>query len=107
MTSDSNTTEQTTTGKEAIIAAINGALATTGKNKGRLKSKCPPMGTDEAAAWQAMMMLANPYKVSLFATCLFTERQQWVYRNVLAALEPLDLRTLDRDRVALEALGAW
>ena len=93
--------------KEIIIAAIDGAIASRGKHKGRLKRACPPMGSDSAAAWQALSLLANPYKASLFQIAFFNERQCWIYRNILKALEGLDLRGFDRDRVALEVMGAW
>lgn len=93
--------------KETIIAAIDAALVTRGKHKGLLKRACPPMGTDGAAAWQALTLLANPYKASLYQIAFFNERQCWIYRNILKALDGLDLRLFDRDRVALEIMGVW
>lgn len=96
-----------TEARETLIKAFDGALVTRGKNKGKLLRQCPPMGSDAAAAWQAVMLLANPYKVSLFSITLFNERQAWIYKELVKALEPLDLRDLDRDRIALERLGAW
>ena len=93
--------------KQIIISAMDAAIATRGKHKGKLKRVCPPMGTDAAAAWQALTLLSNPYKISIFQISLFSERQAWIYRNIVNALEPLDIRSLDRDRAALEIMGAW
>ena len=92
---------------EMIKGAINGAIVSRGKNKGMIKRTCPPMGSDSAAAWQALMLLANPYKASIFQISLFSERQSYIYRNVLDALDGHDLRAYDKDRLALELLGAW
>ena len=93
--------------KDMIIAAIDSAIVSRGKSKGRLKRQCPPMGSDGAAAWQAMMLEANPYKASIWQISLFNERQSYIFRNVSQAIEGLDLRTMDRDRLALEIMGAW
>lgn len=93
--------------REICIAAIDAAKATRGKNKGMLKASCPPMGTDAAAAWQALMGYANPYKISIGQIMLFSDRQRAIYRAIDDSLKGHDLRGLDRDRVALEALGAW
>ena len=92
-----------------ITNAINDAIAKSGKNKGQLKAKCPPSNTDAAAAWQAIQMEANPFKVSM-ATCLFfSERQTKIFNAVIETIRDrnIDVRGLDRDRVALENLGAW
>jgi hypothetical protein len=45
--------------------AINDALVSRGANKGMLKAKCPKVNTPGAAAWQAIMGFANPYKVGM------------------------------------------
>jgi len=95
--------------RSEIVSAIEGAIATRGKNKGQLKAKCPPSNTDAAAAWQAIQMEANPYKVSM-ATCLFfSDRQTKIFNAVIETIRDrnIDVRGLDRDRVALENLGAW
>jgi len=92
-----------------IKAAIQGAIATRGKNKGQLKATCPRSDTDAAAAWQAIQMEANPHKVSM-ATCLFfITRQTKIFNAVLETIRErnIDVRGLDRDRAALENLGAW
>ena len=90
-----------------IKSAIDGAIVSRGKNKGKIKRTCPPMGTDSAAAWQALMLLANPYKASLFQISLFSERQSYIYRNIMDALDGCDLRAYDADRLALELMGVW
>ncbi len=93
--------------RDICIAAIDAAKATRGKNKGMLKASCPPMGTDAAAAWQALMGHANPYKISIGQIMLFSDRQRAIYHAIDESLKGHDLRGLDRDRVALEVLGAW
>ena len=92
-----------------IASAIDGAIATRGKNKGKLKAKCPPMHTDAAAAWQAIQMEANPYKVSMGACLFFSLRQTKIFNAVLETIREknIDVRGLDRDRLALESMGAW
>jgi hypothetical protein len=93
--------------KDICIDAINAALVSRGKRKGMLKAKCPPMGSDAAAAWQALMGYANPYKIGMGHIMFFTDRQSAIYRAIDDALKGQDLRALDRDRVALEIMGAW
>jgi hypothetical protein len=41
--------------RDICIAAIAAATVTEGRHKGQLLAKCPAMGTDAAAAWQALM----------------------------------------------------
>lgn len=93
--------------RNICIDAIDAALVSRGKQKGMLKSKCPPMGTDAAAAWQALMGHANPYKLGIGHIVFFTERQSAIYNAIDGALKGTDMRGLDRDRVALEVMGAW
>lgn len=92
-----------------IKQAIHGAIATRGKNKGKLKATCPPMHTDESAAWNAIQSEANPFKLSLTACLFFTVRQQSIFDAVRKTIRAngIDVRGLDRDRIALENLGAW
>jgi len=88
--------------------AIAGCFATRGKNKGKLLAKCPPMHTPEAAAWQAMALAWNPYKASIFAMLMFTPEQKALHAEALTWAETnMQLRGLDRDRLALETVGAW
>ena len=94
-------------GLEMVLNAINGAIVSRGKNRGMIKRKCPPMGSDSAAAWQALMLLANPYRASVFQIATFNERQSYIYRNVMESLDGVDLRAYDADRLALELMGSW
>lgn len=93
--------------RDICIAAIDTALVSRGKRKGMLKTKCPPSGTDAAAAWQALVGYANPYKLGLGHIMFFNDRQRAIYRAIDDALAGQDVRALDRDRVALEVMGAW
>jgi hypothetical protein len=93
--------------KDACIAAIDAAIVSRGKRKGMLKATCPPYGTDAAAAWQAMMGHANPYKMSIWQITMFSNRQRAIYRAIDDSLQGQDIRAWDRDRLALELMGAW
>ena len=86
--------------KDICIAAIKTATATRGQHKGRLKSKCPPMGSDGAAAWQAIIGHSNQYKLGMGHIMFFTDRQRAIYNAIDKAL-------MDRDRVALDTLGVF
>lgn len=94
---------------EIIKQAIIGAISSRGKNKGFLKAKCPPMNTPEAAAWQAIMSHANPYKVGfghlMFMDDSTREIYNWIKEYVKKST--IDVRSLDKDRNILEKLGAW
>jgi len=93
--------------RERIAAAIDGAISQRGRNKGKLKRQCPPMGTDAAAAWQALMGYANPYKLGLGHIMFMPEPQRELYRYLDDKLAGLDLRGLDSDRLKLELWRAW
>lgn len=67
---------------EQINAAADEAKASSGPRKGKLKAKCPPMGTLAAAYWQGAMMALNPYKVSIAQMIFFTPEQQWLFNIV-------------------------
>jgi hypothetical protein len=103
------TIEQTNAKINRLLLAYGDAIASKGKHAGKLKAKCPPMGTDGAIMWQAVQMNANPYKVSIMqialldsaAQAFYCECQQWADER--KAIAPM----LDRDRVALERLGVW
>ena len=89
--------------------AQHGALVSRGAKKGMLKAKCPPMDTPEAAAWQAMMAFANPYKLGIAHMLFMGEDNRAIYDEVSAWCESLPSihKALDRDRMALEKLGVW
>jgi hypothetical protein len=89
------------------IDAIAAACVSRGKRKGALKAVCPPSHTDAAAAWQTLMLEANPYKASIAARLFWTERQRAISKAIEASLVGIDVRGMDKDRVALERLGAW
>ena len=93
--------------KTLCIDAIAAACVSRGKRKGMLKAACPPMGTNAAAAWQAMMLEANPYKASIAQIMMLRGEARAIYDAIEASLKGIDLRGLDRDRVALEGLGVW
>ena len=93
--------------RDACIAAIDAALVTRGKHKGALLARCPRSNTDAAAAWQALVGHANPYKMGIGTILFFTPRQSAIYRAIDDACAGRDLRSIDRDRVALELLNVW
>lgn len=87
---------------ERIKKAISDALSSRGKYKGYLKAKCPPVDTDAAAAWQAIMGYANPYKTGLGHIMFMSkERHDNVYRPIVNTIEyaRIDCRSFDRDKV--------
>ena len=94
--------------KTLCIDAIAAACVSRGKRKGMLKAACPPSHTDAAAAWQTLMLDANPYKASIAARLFWNERQRAISKAILASLKGVErYHGLDRDRIALERLGAW
>lgn len=68
-----------------LEAASAGAFCKSGPNKGRLKAKCPQMGTDAAIFWQAIQMVANPFKVSI-AQLIFLNADQQEFFELVEAL---------------------
>ena len=93
--------------KSVIQSAMRGALVSKGKNKGQLKAQCPPIGTPEAAAWQAIVAKANPYKLGIGHLLFMSAEHREIFNAIEALIESVDVRSLDRDRLALEVLGAW
>ena len=93
--------------KDVCIEAIDAAKVSRGKSKGMLKAQCPKADSDGAAAWQAMTLQANPYKVGIGTIMFFTDRQRAIFDAVNKAIEGQDINHLDRDRTILEALGVW
>jgi len=94
---------------ERLQSAFSSAIAQRGKNKGKLKSKCPPMGTDAAIAWQALQMNMNPYKVGMGHLMFMRKEQQSFYQDCLGVSDRLYSAgyRLDRDQVKLNELGIW
>lgn len=89
------------------VQAFYDALVSRGKRRGMLLAQCPRSDSDAAAAWQAVVGYANPYKLSIATIMFFTSRQSAIYKHIDDSLKGADLRGLDRDRVALERIGAW
>ena len=94
---------------ESYKDAIRKAFSSKGKNKGYLKTKCPPMGTPEAAAWNAIQMHCNPFKVG-FGHLLMTSPKDRVMFNLIELRilkSGIDYNGWDKDREGLESVGAW
>lgn len=95
--------------QRAATEAVAGALVTRGKNKGMLLAKCPPVGTDEAAAWQAIQSYANPFKTGMAHMMFMSNRGRIIYAALRKMIRDnnINVSRLDRDRKALEAFGVW
>lgn len=50
---------------QRIKSALSGAVVSKGPGKGKVKAKCPPLGSDAAAAWMAIMAFRNPLAISV------------------------------------------
>ena len=93
-----------------IAAAKAKAFAASGPRKGHLKSKCPPMGTDEAIFWQAAMMVCNPHKVGMGHLMFMSSEQHEFYGDCLKWCEEqhsLWKVNADLDRSNLTRLGVY
>jgi len=94
--------------RDAMLACV----AKRGKGKGDLLRTCPPGYGPDAAAWQCLMLYANPYKASigrvLFmrdeARAIHREIDEWIIAHPGVAGQILNC---DRDRRNLTKLGAW
>ena len=95
--------------KPRVRAAAKAALATRGPRKGFLVSRCPAMGTDAAAFWQAAMMTWNPYKVSIPQLMLMPAELRAFHHYCEIYCEALAKQgiCLDLDRMKLARMGAW
>lgn len=95
--------------KPRVRAAGKAALATKGKRKGFLLSKCPPMGTDAAIFWQSAMLIFNPFKASIAARLFWDSEQRQFADWCESYCEALARQgvCLDLDRVKLARMGAW
>ena len=87
------------------------SIASRGKNKGYLKTK-PPKGPAEGA-WCALMLVANPYKISPARLFMLSDEAKEVYEAVSQQIEAEGmslenlLKVMDKDRETLESLSAW
>lgn len=96
------------------IARINAAKAeafsTRGPNKGKLKAKCPPMGSDAAAFWQAAMLICNPFKVGMCHLMFMDAEQRAFFEECRDWCEQQHSSwklNADKDRSNLSKLGVW
>lgn len=98
-----------TTIKDKAVQGIMDAISSRGKNKGILKAKCPKMNTPGSAAWQAIMGLANPYKVGFGHLFFMDKETREIYNYILKMIEDrnVDCSKMDRDRNALEQVLIW
>lgn len=90
--------------------ALAGAYATRGPHRGQLLARCPKSSTPAAAAWQAAMLVCNPFQVSIGAVLFMTESQRAIFNEVKVHFEALPRQyqiMAQRDREALEALKVW
>lgn len=62
--------------KARMDHAMDGAHCMAGADYGKLKAKCPKMGTDAAIYWQAVMWVVNPHRVSMTQMLTFSADQQ-------------------------------
>lgn len=92
---------------DAAAHALKDATVTRGKNKGLLLVKAPPSNTLAYAAWQGAMLCCNPYKASISGLLFMTAEQRAVYEEIVKIFDGLGIKTLDRDRNALDRLGVW
>jgi len=94
---------------EKAKIAIKESLVSRGKNKGMLKAQCPKMGSEGAVAWQAIMSVANPFKIGLGHIIFMSNEHKELYNWIVSEIETkgIDVKNLDRDRKALEAFGIW
>lgn len=99
--------KQMTTISDKAAQALHGAVSHRGKSKGMLLAKAPPSNTLAFAAWHGAMMVCNPYKVSIPGLLFMTDEQREVFREVEAVLESIGVKSLDRDRNALQRIGVW
>jgi len=91
-------------------AALAGAYATRGKNRGQLLANCPRSETLSAAAWQGAMLSVNPFKASIGSMLFMSSEQRAIRDEIFAHFETLPhaYRIMaQRDREALERLGVW
>ena len=93
---------------ERIINAIRASLVSRGINKGSLLKTPPRSNSDAFAAWNAIMLVANPYKVRIGGLMFMSSDQRDIFDAVRVRAETVPgVATLDRDRRILESLGAW
>jgi hypothetical protein len=95
--------------KTRVREAGKASLATKGKRKGYLLSRCPESNSDAAIFWQSAMLVFNPFKASIAARLFWNEEQRQFAQWCEAYCEALARQgvCLDLDRVQLQRMGAW
>ena len=82
--------------------AFKGAFVSRGKRKGLLNASCP--SGPSAAIWQGLMLSCNAFKVSIGRCIMLRDEERALYDIASKiSIHPC----YDKDREALEALGAW
>jgi len=99
---------------EKAQAALQAALCQKGPRRGLLLASAPKVNTLAYAAWSALMLNVNPYKVGIVGQMFLSPEQREILNEIesfFMALSPnarAALRYgLDKDRKALENMGAW
>jgi len=99
---------------EKAQAALQAALCQKGPRKGLLLASAPKANTPAYAAWSALMLNVNPYKVGIMGQMFLSPEQREISNEIesfFMALSPnarAALRYgLDKDRQALENMGVW
>ena len=89
--------------------AFTGAMSWRGRNRGYLKRQRPK--GDSGGAWLAMMLEANPHKISPWSVITLQKGEREVYKEITAAIDEGKLgqsfRHLDRDAETLTKLGVF
>ncbi len=92
--------------------ALKGAICVRGKRKGYLLRRAPKSDTAEYAAWQAAMLVCNPYAASVFGAIFASVMAGHgaIYNEVKTQLEAASdnvQRRFSYDRTVLENLGVY
>ncbi len=94
--------------QEKTKQAILGCVVQRGKFKGTFRRTKPKRMSLEHAAWVGVMVVFNPYKVSMMDYMLMNEEEREVCKEAEAWADAnKHLRYADRDRGTLEELGVW
>ena len=72
--------------KAICSAAIDAACVPDGPRKGAILAACPPMDTNGAAAWHALVKQMTPYKVSMARLLGMTAQQRAIYDAIEGAI---------------------
>lgn len=91
--------------KEKLEQGLKQAISSRGKNKGKLKAKCPPVNTYGAAVWQAIMMYSNPHKVGFGHMMFMDKEKRELYNHVIEIGKSVDLKGFDKDANVLRELN--